>query len=74
MKTHPSSAAAGIVVILVLGPVERLMLVVVELPECKFSGFSFSFWFVLSLVPPSEKKKINKWTVLMRKYYKRKMN
>ena len=28
---------------------------------------------VLSLDPPSEKK-INKWTVLMRKYYKRKMN
>ena len=39
LRTHPSGAAAGVVVILVLGPVERVMHVVAELQVCMFTVF-----------------------------------
>ena len=75
MKTHPSSSAAGIVVLLELEPVERFMLVVVVLYECKFSGFSSAFDLVLSLDTPSEKKKRLKNGQFLRENIKReKMN
>ena len=38
LRTHPSAAAAGVVV-LVLGPVERVMHVVAELQVCVFTVF-----------------------------------